>query len=96
MLRLEQIFPYTLGANIGTTVTALLASLAIGVPAAVTVAFVHLLFNIFGIIIIWPMRVVPLFLARKIAELTLKSRLIPIAYIVVVFFVVPFVVYMLR
>ena len=96
VLRLEQIFPYTLGANIGTTVTALLASLAIGVPAAVTVAFVHLLFNIFGIVIIWPMRVVPLYLARKIAELTLKSRLIPIAYIVVVFFVVPFVVYMLR
>jgi len=96
VLRLEQIFPYTLGANIGTTVTALLASLATGSPAAVTVAFVHLLFNVFGIVIIWPIRVVPLFMARKIAELTLKSRLIPIAYIVVVFFVVPFLVYMLR
>jgi sodium-dependent phosphate cotransporter len=96
VLTLEQIFPYTLGANIGTTVTAMLASLATASPAAVTVAFVHLLFNIFGIVLIWPIRIVPLYMARKVAELTMKSRLIPIAYIVVLFFVVPFVVYMLR
>lgn len=96
VLTLEQIFPYTLGANIGTTVTALLASLATGSPAAVTVAFVHLLFNVFGIIIIWPMRAVPLYLARKLAELAIKSRLIPIFYIAVLFFVIPFAVYMLR
>jgi sodium-dependent phosphate cotransporter len=96
VLTLEQIFPYTLGANVGTTVTALLASLATANPAAVTVAFVHLLFNVFGIVIIWPMRRVPLFLARWIAELTLKSRLVPLVYILLVFFVLPFVVYLLR
>lgn len=96
VLTLEQIFPYTLGANIGTTVTALMASLATGSPAAVTVAFVHLLFNIFGIICIWPIKFVPLYLARKLAELTIKSRLVPIAYILVLFFVIPFAVYLLR
>jgi sodium-dependent phosphate cotransporter len=96
VLTLEQIFPYTLGANVGTTVTALLASLATGNPAAVTVAFVHLLFNVFGIVIIWPIRRLPLYLSRLLAELTIKSRLVPLIYILLVFFVLPFIVYLLR
>ncbi len=96
VLTLEQIFPYTLGANIGTTVTAFLAALATANASAITVAFVHLLFNIFGIAVIWPIRRLPLHLARMLADQTAKSRLVPVAYIVVVFFVVPLVVYWLR
>ena len=46
LLSLEQIFPYTLGANIGTTITALLASLSVGNPAALTIALCHFIFNI--------------------------------------------------
>lgn len=45
IITLKQFFPYTIGANIGTTVTAMLASLSTGSAAAVTVAFSHLLFN---------------------------------------------------
>ncbi len=41
VLNLRQIFPYTMGSNIGTTVTAILASLATGSPAAVGVAIAH-------------------------------------------------------
>jgi sodium-dependent phosphate cotransporter len=95
VLTLEQIFPYTLGANIGTTVTAFLASLATANPSAVTVAFVHLLFNVFGTVIILPIRRLPIWLANNLAELTLKSRLVPILYIAIVFFVLPLVVYWL-
>jgi sodium-dependent phosphate cotransporter len=42
ILQLRQIFPYTLGANIGTTITALLASLVAGTHAPLAVAFGHL------------------------------------------------------
>ncbi len=97
ILTLEQIFPYTLGANIGTTITAMLASLATGNIAAVTVAFAHLLFNIFGIIIVYPFKKIPLFLARSLAELAVRNRLIPVGYILVVFFVIPFIfIYFVR
>lgn len=96
LLTVEQIFPYTLGANVGTTVTALLASLAIANPAAITVAMVHLWFNIMGICVIWPIRWLPIGMAHKLAEMTLRNRLLPIIYILCVFFGVPLLVYWLR
>ncbi|MFQ5850949.1 MAG: Na/Pi symporter [Candidatus Binatia bacterium] len=95
ILSLEQIFPYTLGANIGTTFTAILAALAIANPSAVVVAFVHLLFNIAGIVIWWPLRKLPLFLARKLSGLALRNRFLPFAYIITVFFLVPLAVIIL-
>lgn len=89
LLTLIQIFPYTLGANIGTTITAILAALVTGDPAAVTVAFAHLLFNIFGIIIWFPLKIVPLTIAEKFADYSTKNKIIPIAYIVIMFFIIP-------
>ncbi|MCE5251712.1 Na/Pi symporter [bacterium] len=74
VLTLEQIFPYTLGANVGTTVTAILAALALGIEASMTVAFAHMLFNIFGIMIIYPFRIVPLWTAKTIARFAAKSK----------------------
>jgi len=89
ILTLRQIFPYTLGANVGTTITALMAALITGSPAALAVAFAHLTFNVTGIVMIWPMKRVPLFLAESLADLALKSKIIPIVYILVVFFLLP-------
>ena len=45
----------TLGANVGTTITALLAALATSRPEALTVAIVHTLFNVGGIVLLYPM-----------------------------------------
>jgi len=95
ILTLEQIFPYTLGANVGTTFTALLASLATGSPNAVVVAFVHLLFNITGIAFWWPLRKLPLFLARRVSDFAVRNRIFPFAYIITVFFLVPIAVVLL-
>jgi len=92
ILTIEQIFPYTLGANIGTTVTAMLASLATGNIAAITVAFAHLCFNLFGTVIIFPFRFIPIGLAKGLAKLSLKSKIYPILYIVIFFFLFPFLV----
>ena len=93
ILSLIQIFPYTLGANIGTTITAMLAALAVGEISAVTVAFAHFLFNICGIAVIWPLasvRRLPLRLARGFAAVAATHRWIAIAYILVCFYAVPF------
>ena len=74
IVKLRKIYPYTLGANIGTTGTALLAALATGNPVAVTAAFAHLVFNIFGIIIFYPLKVIPLTLAEKTSAFVSRSR----------------------
>jgi len=89
MLKLPQIFPYVLGANTGTTMTALLAALVTGEEAALTVAFAHLLYNIVGMILIWPIRRVPMFLAERLAEESARSKLVPFVYVGVVFFGLP-------
>lgn len=88
-LTLRQIFPYVLGANVGTTLTAILAALATGEEAAVTVAFAHLLYNIFGIGVVWPFRFIPINLAELLAKYSMRTRLVPLAYVVLVFFLVP-------
>jgi len=92
ILSLIQIFPYTLGANIGTTITAMLAALAVGEISAITVAFAHFLFNVCGIAMIWPIpaiRRIPLRLARGFAVVAANHRWIAIAYILVCFYAVP-------
>ncbi len=89
VLTLQQIFPYTLGANIGTTITAFLASFATGSVEAVAIAFAHLIFNCYGIIIFWPLKQIPITLAERLSALTMKSKLIPAAYLLIVFVLIP-------
>ncbi len=92
VLTLENIYPVTLGANVGTTVTALLASLATGNPAAVTVAVVHTLFNLSGILVFYPLqalRRIPIRLATGLSHVAAERRSTAIAYAVGMFIVVP-------
>ena len=103
VLRLQQIFPFTIGANIGTTITGLLAALAVAgqpgidpklVLAGSTVAFAHFLFNASGAVIFLPfrrMREIPVHVAEWLAEVCLKNRIIPIVFIVLVFYLIPLV-----
>ena len=95
ILNLIQIFPYTLGANVGTTITAILASLVTSNINAVIVAFAHLLFNITGIIIWWPFKIVPVRLAERLAALAVRNKIIPFVYILTVFFAIPIIVFVL-
>jgi sodium-dependent phosphate cotransporter len=89
ILTLRQIFPYTLGSNIGTTVTAILAALVTGNIEAVTIAFAHLMFNVSGIMIWWPFKIVPITIAEKFADYATRSKVIPIAYVLLLFFILP-------
>ncbi len=89
LLTLAQVFPYTLGANIGTTVTAILAALVTGNLSAIIVAFSHLLFNISGIIVWWPLKIVPITIAERFSEISLRRKFVPIIYVIGVFFIIP-------
>ena len=90
---IEMAFSATLGANIGTTITALLASLT-GTPGAVTVALVHLLFNISGILLIYPVKAIrniPIRLAQGLARKTADKKYYAFMYMIGIFFILPFI-----
>ncbi len=91
ILRLENGFPVTLGANIGTTVTAMLAALASDVNG-LTIAFVHLFFNLAATVAIYPfppLRRLPVKMAMKLADLTVKNKIFAVLYVVIAFVVIP-------
>ncbi|MBA2529163.1 MAG: Na/Pi symporter [Euzebyales bacterium] len=94
VLQLANAYPLTLGANIGTTCTALLAALAMPQIAGLQIALVHLLFNVAGTLLFYPipaLRRLPLALARRLADQAVKRRGLVLAYVVVVFVGVPLV-----
>jgi len=92
VLTLASAYPITLGANVGTTITALLASLAVVRPEGLTIALVHLLFNVVGILILYPvpaLRVVPIRLAEGLAQAAVRRTRVVFAYTVTIFLVLP-------
>lgn len=92
VVTLRNIYPVTLGANVGTTITALLAALAASRPEALTVGIVHSLFNLGGIFLLYPIpavREIPIRAAEKLAKLAVERRMLAIAYVVTAFIVVP-------
>ncbi|NQT75910.1 MAG: Na/Pi symporter, partial [Candidatus Omnitrophica bacterium] len=92
ILTVEAIFPIVLGANMGTTVTAILASFATGNTAAITVAFAHFLFNTIGVMFFYPLpifRKIPISLAKGLGNLALKKRRYAFIYVASVFFLIP-------
>jgi sodium-dependent phosphate cotransporter len=94
ILMVRNAYPITLGANIGTTVTALLAALATGVASGMTIAIVHLLFNVVGILILYPiakLRYIPVILAERLAGVAVRRKAIALAYVVGVFVVLPII-----
>jgi sodium-dependent phosphate cotransporter len=94
MLLVRNAYPITLGANIGTTVTALIAALATGSIDGMTIALVHLLFNIVAILIIYPwgkIRYVPVMLAERLADIAVTKKWIAVAYTGTVFIAIPII-----
>ena len=92
VLTLRNAYPITLGANVGTTITALIASLAVLRPEGLTIALVHLLFNITGILLIYPLpgiRALPIRLAEWMADAAVHRHRVAFAYAVTLFLVLP-------
>jgi sodium-dependent phosphate cotransporter len=94
VVTLRNIFPVTLGANVGTTITALLAALASGSVDALTIALVHTTFNVIGILILYPMpsvRAIPLRAAERMADLAVERHTMAVAYVITLFIVIPLI-----
>jgi sodium-dependent phosphate cotransporter len=95
LMKLRRVYPFTLGANIGTCITALLAALALSGEGAIfglQIAFVHLFFNLFGVIFIYGMpllRRIPMIAASSLARLASRRRIMAAVYVIGVFFVLP-------
>jgi sodium-dependent phosphate cotransporter len=92
MVSLDEMFPLTLGANIGTTITGILAAVVSDTTTSMQVALSHFFFNIFGICIWYPvpfMRRVPIAGAKALGRYTRWWRGFPFLYIAVAFFGIP-------
>ena len=92
VVSLRNIYPVTLGANVGTTITALLAALAASKPEALTVGLVHTIFNVTGILLLYPItriREIPVRLAQGLAEIAVTRQALAVTYVVTVFLIVP-------
>ena len=89
LLTLAQVLPFTMGANIGTTITAMLAALSLGELTAVAVAFAHLLFNILGIGMFWWLKAIPIKAAEGLAKLASRNVTYPVMIIAVAYLGLP-------
>ena len=92
MLLVRSAYPITLGANIGTTITALLAAMAEGATAGLTIAIVHTLFNVTAILIVYPwpkLRFIPVVFAEKLADVAAERKWLALAYTFGTFIVLP-------
>lgn len=95
VLTLRNAFPITVGANIGTTITALLASLAVTRPEGLAIALVHTLFNLAALALIYPVpfvRWLPVKAATWFATQAANNRLLVVAYVGGVFILLPLAV----
>lgn len=94
-VRPQNSLPVVLGANIGTTLTAVLAALSLEGPLqsiALLVALVHLLFNLFGsllVLLVAPIRGALIRAALWVAERCTQQRAIALAAIALFWVVLP-------
>lgn len=94
IVSVERMYPLTLGSNIGTTVTGILAALSQDgehLKNALQVALCHLFFNISGILLFYPLPFLrfPVDLAKCLGKTTAKYRWFAIMYIVLSFIILP-------
>ena len=92
--KLKEIYPFTLGANIGTCVTAVLAATAVtgNAEAALQIAFIHLVYNILGVVVIYgipALRNLPVKAAEALGATAAENKFAALAYILGVFFIIP-------
>lgn len=95
VVSLDRMFPLTVGANIGTTLTTILASLSLPadqISHSLQVGLCHLFFNVSGALLFYPipfMRKAPIGLAKILGKVSSRYRWFSALYIVVIFFFLP-------
>ncbi|XP_020390431.2 sodium-dependent phosphate transport protein 2A-like [Rhincodon typus] len=98
VISIERAYPLTLGSNIGTTTTAVLAALASPgdmLPSAFQIALSHFFFNIAGIILWYPLPITrfPIRMAKTLGERTAKYRWFAVLYLIICFLLLPSLIF---
>jgi sodium-dependent phosphate cotransporter len=99
VVTIERVYPLTLGSNIGTTITSILAALTADadmIQYTMQIALCHLFFNISGILLFYPippLRRVPIRIAKCLGSITAKYRWFAIVYLISMFLVLPFAIF---
>uniref|UniRef100_A0AAV2LHP5 Uncharacterized protein n=1 Tax=Knipowitschia caucasica TaxID=637954 RepID=A0AAV2LHP5_KNICA len=98
VISIERAYPLSLGSNIGTTTTSILAAMASPAESlanALQIALVHFLFNISGIILWYPIPFtrIPIRLAKSLGSITANYRWFAAVYIILCFFILPLFVF---
>lgn len=93
-INLPRIFAFLIGANLGTTITALIAAFLIGTSSetALAIAFAHLLFNCFGALVLYPIpaiRMLPIRIARWLGQASERNRTVAVVFLVGIYFLIP-------
>merc|ERR1719324_435455 len=93
LVRLDKMFAFTIGANVGTTITGILSALVSDKrKTGLTVAFSHTLFNLLGTLVWYPiplLRNVPISMSKVLGNIAADAKWFPVAYIVCVFGGIP-------
>jgi len=100
MISLERAYPLTLGSNLGTTTTAMLAALATQGPnlrPSIQLALAHFLFNLTGILLFYPLPPtrLPIRMAAALGRVTAQYRWFAVAYLLFAFLFLPLIVFAL-
>lgn len=92
IVSLRKVLPFLMGANIGTTLTALIASISTPNEASITIALCHVLYNTFAVTLFLgvPMfQSIAVFLSESVGKMVLKQKWYGFAYVAIIFFFIP-------
>lgn len=93
VIELDQMFPWSLGSNVGFSLSTILLALSTGKEGFIQVAFANFVFNVIGVIfwfVIPVMRKFPLHGALILGILSNAWRVLPLIYVSITFFGIPF------
>ncbi|XP_053321033.1 sodium-dependent phosphate transport protein 2A [Spea bombifrons] len=98
VISIERAYPLTLGSNIGTTTTAILAALASPgdkLASAFQIALCHFFFNISGILLWYPLPFtrLPIRMAKTLGKRTAKYRWFAVLYLIICFLLLPSLIF---
>ncbi|MEJ1274584.1 hypothetical protein NN561_005470 [Cricetulus griseus] len=98
VITIERAYPLTLGSNIGTTTTAILAALASPgstLRSSLQIALCHFFFNISGILLWYPIPFtrLPIRLAKGLGNISAKYRWFAVFYLIFFFVLTPLTVF---
>lgn len=91
-LKLKNVFPFIIGANLGTTITALIAA-SFSSKIALSIALTHLIVNLFGAVLFMSfsrLRDLLVRFTKGFSIIITKRRVLGLAYILLTFFLIPF------